>query len=359
MRNAIRRTDHPYTEIIIDRNRRENEMKKEVFSQLEEYLQEIPEGTFELERHMGGHSEINLFTSGFQTAINGKGRMIAYQVFPGVQLSLNYFLGEQAAFHHETRKHILEINYCASGRIGWNFSNRTSVYLGTGDLSLHSMDRCADSVMVFPLGYCESISLSINLDLCSAHVFPELRETDLDFERLDRMFCGTGKTVAISSCDDTACIFRPLYRLPEHLRLPYFRLKVQELILYLSRMNPDQAGLTHYSSGQAALISKIHRQLTEHLDRRYTIEELSREYLINTSSLKEVFKGVYGLPIATYMKKYRIHRAMELLRQTDENIAEIAAKVGYETQGKFTRAFKDLTGLTPTGYRKNFRNSSS
>ena len=102
-------------------------------------------------------------------------------------------------------------------------------------------------------------------------------------------------------------------------------------------------------------MQEIHHQLTEHLDRRYTIEELSRQYLINTSSLKEIFKGVYGMPIATYMKEFRIRKAMELLQQTDDSIAEIAAKVGYETQGKFAKAFKEFTNLTPSSYRKKYR----
>ena len=78
--------------------------------------------------------------------------------------------------------------------------------------------------------------------------------------------------------------------------------------------------MTQYCSRQTALIKDIHTLLTEHLDQRFTIEELSKKYLINTSSLKEIFKGVYGLPIATYMKEYRIHRGMELLRQTDDSM---------------------------------------
>ena len=90
------------------------------------------------------------------------------------------------------------------------------------------------------------------------------------------------------------------------------------------------------------------------MDQRYTIEELSKKFLINTSSLKEVFKGVYGLPIATYMKEYRIHKGIEMLKQTDDSIAEIAAKLGYETQGKFTKAFKDTVKMTPTAYRKMY-----
>ena len=92
--------------------------------------------------------------------------------------------------------------------------------------------------------------------------------------------------------------------------------------------------------------------MTEQLEQRFTIEELSKQYLINTSTLKEVFKAVYGLPIATYMKEYRVHQAMKLLRETDATIADIAAQVGYETQGKFSKAFKDVTQVLPTEYRK-------
>lgn len=64
---------------------------------------------------------------------------------------------------------------------------------------------------------------------------------------------------------------------------------------------------------------------------------------------------MYGQPIATYMKEYRIHRAMELLRDTSESVADIAAQVGYETQGKFSQAFKDITGTVPTVYRRQCR----
>ena len=43
---------------------------------------------------------------------------------------------------------------------------------------------------------------------------------------------------------------------------------------------------------------------------------------------------------------------MKLLRETDDTIADIAARVGYETQGKFSRAFKDVVQVLPTEYRK-------
>ena len=100
------------------------------------------------------------------------------------------------------------------------------------------------------------------------------------------------------------------------------------------------------------------RDRTKDLSCRFTIEELSRQYLINTSSLKEVFKAVYGLPIASYMKEYRIREAMRLLRETDESISSVAALVGYETQGKFTKAFRDVAQVLPSEYRKQCRQAS-
>lgn len=66
-----------------------------------------------------------------------------------------------------------------------------------------------------------------------------------------------------------------------------------------------------------------------------------------------MFKAVYGLPIATYMKEYRVREAMKLLRETDATIAEIAYQVGYRTQGKFSEAFKDIVQMLPTEYRKS------
>ena len=45
-------------------------------------------------------------------------------------------------------------------------------------------------------------------------------------------------------------------------------------------------------------------------------------------------------------------RAAQLLRETDESVAEIARAVGYESQSKFTAAFKEYFGVLPKEYRK-------
>lgn len=106
---------------------------------------------------------------------------------------------------------------------------------------------------------------------------------------------------------------------------------------------------------QTQQIQEIHRLLTENLNQRYTIEALSKQFFIDSSTLKREFRRLYGLPIATYLKECRIQKAMELLSATDLSIATIALQVGYETQSKFAAAFKEATNLSPTAYRKNHR----
>ncbi|WP_208888255.1 helix-turn-helix domain-containing protein [Roseburia intestinalis] len=63
---------------------------------------------------------------------------------------------------------------------------------------------------------------------------------------------------------------------------------------------------------------------------------------MNTTTLKSVFKAVYGMPIASYMKEYRMKLASNMLLQEDKSISEIAAAVGYKSQSKFTSAFRDI-----------------
>ena len=89
------------------------------------------------------------------------------------------------------------------------------------------------------------------------------------------------------------------------------------------------------------------------MEQRFTIESLSKQYLINSTTLKTMFKSVYGTSIAAHMKEHRMERAAELLRETNMSIAEIAGSVGYDSQSRFTAAFKAYWGKLPKDYRSS------
>ena len=132
------------------------------------------------------------------------------------------------------------------------------------------------------------------------------------------------------------------------------RLKALELLLYLSEMAPaSQVPLTQYRAEQIAVIRQIHAQMIENMAQRFTIEALARQYLMNPTTLKEVFKSVYGTSIAAHIKEHRMQHAAELLQTTSLSLAEIAQAVGYDSASRFTTAFREMYGETPTVFRRS------
>ncbi len=109
---------------------------------------------------------------------------------------------------------------------------------------------------------------------------------------------------------------------------------------------------SEYLDNQVAKIRKIHDYMMENLSKRITIDELSRKFAVNATTLKTVFKDVYGSSIAAHIKEHRMEKAAELLRTTDKSIGEVAFEVGYESQSKFGLAFKESFCISPMEYRK-------
>lgn len=109
------------------------------------------------------------------------------------------------------------------------------------------------------------------------------------------------------------------------------------------------------AASQEQIIRNVHDYMLEHLSERITIEALSREFLMNTTTLKAVFKKVYGTSLAAHWKAHRMEKAASLLVSTQEDVGAIARAVGYESQSRFTAAFREEYGVSPGEYRRAHR----
>ena len=107
------------------------------------------------------------------------------------------------------------------------------------------------------------------------------------------------------------------------------------------------------TSEQIETIHAVHDYLTCHLDSRTTIDELSRRFLMNPSTMKALFKSVYGSSLASHIREHRMQHAAKLLLEGDENVAQVARAVGYESQSKFSTEFHKAFGVLPTEYRRS------
>ena len=247
---------------------------------------------------------------------------------------------------------MLGINHCREGREGCRLPSGSCLYLGEGDLSIHTMDNCA-SEMSFPLKHYRGISVVLNLEAVAKNPPGTLAESGIDILQFKEKFCMDGACFIMRAKDEIEHIFSELYSVPDCLQKPYFQIKVQELLLFLYLVDVKKEKQREiYTSPQVEVVKEIHKMLISDLQKRPTIEELSKKYLINTATLKDTFKGIYGQPIGTYMKEYRMKQAAVLLRQTQATIAEIANQVGYENQSKFATAFRDVLKIAPAEYRK-------
>jgi len=105
------------------------------------------------------------------------------------------------------------------------------------------------------------------------------------------------------------------------------------------------AGLRDSSVGRALRL--MHGDCARH----WTLAELAREAGLSRTVLSERFTALLGMPPMTYLANWRMQRAASLISAGGSTLAQIADEVGYESEASFSRAFKRMTGLSPTHWR--------
>lgn len=85
-----------------------------------------------------------------------------------------------------------------------------------------------------------------------------------------------------------------------------------------------------------------------------TLEELTKTFHINRTSLSEKFRASTGMSIKDYLIKLRIKLSAVMLRDTMLPISEIMCRVGFNEANHFSKMFKKYMDCTPSNYRKQF-----
>lgn len=83
-----------------------------------------------------------------------------------------------------------------------------------------------------------------------------------------------------------------------------------------------------------------------------TREEVAQNIGISPDYLTDCFRQEMGITPITYLRRYRIRQACELLKTTDLTITQIAMAVGFSESAHFTRTFHREIGLTPRAFRQ-------
>jgi len=121
-----------------------------------------------------------------------------------------------------------------------------------------------------------------------------------------------------------------------------------------SLLKDDKGKKTAIPDHTGKKIESVITYLHENYRRDISREGLADHLDINPDYLGKMFKVYTGKKIGEYINDLRIQEAARALRETEDNIIDIAFSVGYESLRTFNRLFLKVMGTSPKQYRDSY-----
>ncbi len=100
-------------------------------------------------------------------------------------------------------------------------------------------------------------------------------------------------------------------------------------------------------------IGRLLQAIHEEPAKQWTVEEMAQRAGMSRSALTTTFQRLLEVPPMQYLTTWRMHRAKDLLRSSQLHLADVAQKVGYESEWAFAKAYKRVFGEGPGAARRN------
>ena len=284
----------------------------------------------------------------------GDCEVTVYPVFSGIELVYYDVHMQSCDINLAKGREMLIITHCQEGRIEFEYKNGEYLYLASGDLSIQ---KNTENIRhrYCPLSHYHGVSVAIDMNRVPRCFSCILDDVFVSPEELEMKFCSEKPYSIMRENISIEHIFSELYSVPENIRKGYHKVKVLELLLFLSGLEykGESEERRYFSRSQVTAAKEAKKYLLAHLDEHITITELVDMLGISSTSLKICFKGVYGDTINGYITNCKMQKAASLLKNTDKSVLEIAGIVGYNNGSKFAGAFRRVMNKSPNEYRKS------
>ena len=107
----------------------------------------------------------------------------------------------------------------------------------------------------------------------------------------------------------------------------------------------------------AAIIKQLITEQQLFLDPDLTLNRLARKAGIPSRQISEAINQIEQQSISQLLNHYRVAHAKHLLLTTDDPITQVYLSSGYQTKSNFNRAFSNITGTTPSQFRRQAAHS--
>lgn len=99
-----------------------------------------------------------------------------------------------------------------------------------------------------------------------------------------------------------------------------------------------------------AMLRYIHENYAEDIN----TTTIAKSAAVSESECLRCFRTTIGTTPIQYLRQYRIQQSAQLLAATQEPVAEIAVRCGFQDVSYFTKTFRELRGCAPSEYRKEY-----
>jgi AraC-like DNA-binding protein len=119
-----------------------------------------------------------------------------------------------------------------------------------------------------------------------------------------------------------------------------------------------EGGSAAVSSGPGSLteaVERVQELLASQLDRVVNIEALAAQCGMSYSTLRHAFKGRVGVSPKQYHLQVRLHKACDLLQNTELPVSAISEAMGFASAFHLSSCFKSHMGIAPSTWREQRR----
>jgi AraC family transcriptional activator of mtrCDE len=158
-----------------------------------------------------------------------------------------------------------------------------------------------------------------------------------------------------SPLSDTLRMLRSEVETPNFGNQIVVRNLLSSLFVYFMRDWADAASPTSnnwFSALRSPHMTRVLARMHDAPERAWTLEELAKEAGLSRAAFARNFSNSVGESPHSYLTRWRMGIAAQLLEETDLRLREIAARVGYQSEFSFSRAFTSTRGVSPIQYRR-------
>ena len=102
-------------------------------------------------------------------------------------------------------------------------------------------------------------------------------------------------------------------------------------------------------------LREVRDRILDSADQPLRVKQLARVLDVHPVYLSQAFRVSYGESLSQFVRRTRVERAANSLKETDKSMVQIAFESGFCDQSHFCRVFRDATGFTPREFRRMFR----